>query len=194
MEKHYIKKLKEGSPKALDFFYTLYASRLYSYCYAYTKSQEDAEELVQDTFVRLWLYRDKIRKDDTLIYFIFKIAKTQLIDRFRSRINSPRFHEYLEYCDHAEFSEDEVSGKIEFDEFMEMINTTKSHLSVTQRKVFELSREYDLSNREIASRLNLSEQTVKNQLSIALKVMREKLTPHLKSGMLFLLFDYLWMD
>jgi RNA polymerase sigma-70 factor (ECF subfamily) len=61
-----ILQLKEGSSKAFDNIYRMYAKRLYAYCLQFTKSPEDSEEIVQNVFVKLWTNRKRIRQEDTL--------------------------------------------------------------------------------------------------------------------------------
>lgn len=65
--------------------------------------------------------------------------------------------------------------KLNYDDFKVQLKKAKKSLSKNQRKIFELSKELGYTNKEIAQRLNLSEQTVKNQLSISLKILKEKL-------------------
>jgi RNA polymerase sigma-70 factor (ECF subfamily) len=104
----------------------------------------------------------------------------------RSLINSPVFVDYIDYMNEAAVSEDTTTSTLEFDEFRRKLEAAKKSLSDTQLKVFELSKEWALSHAEIAGRLNLSEQTVKNQLSIALKILRKKLSD--SAGMFALFF------
>lgn len=75
VEGEYIHQLKSGSRKSFDALYRMYASRIYSYCYQYTKSYEDAEEVVQDVFVKLWSSRESIRKEDTIKYWLLLLRK-----------------------------------------------------------------------------------------------------------------------
>ena len=84
IEQNLIYLLKGGSIDAFDKIYQMYSKRLYSYSIQYTKSSEDAEEIVQDVFVQLWQNREKIRQSDTLQALLFIIAKHHLINAYRS--------------------------------------------------------------------------------------------------------------
>ena len=95
-ERVLIGKLKEGSRQALDGIYHMYARRLFAYCKQYTKSVEDAEEIVQDVFVRLWNSRHLIQQEDTLRSLLFTMSRNLLINAYRSRINSPVYEDYVD--------------------------------------------------------------------------------------------------
>lgn len=168
-----ISELKKGSLKAFDAIYDMYVKRLYVYCLQYTKSEEDAEEIVQDVFVRLWINRENIRQVETLRSLLFIMSKHHLINAYRTRINSPVYEDYVKYQDNISA---EVQGHpLEYEEFVKQLKTALYKLPVTQRQVIEMSKLKQLTNKEIALELELSEQTVKNQLSLGLKKLREDL-------------------
>ena len=62
----------------------MYARRLLAYCKQYTKSLEDAEEIVQDVFVRLWSNRARIHQEETLRSLLFTMSKNQLVNAYRT--------------------------------------------------------------------------------------------------------------
>lgn len=165
--------LKNGSRKAFDAIYAMYAKRLLAYCKQYTKSWEDAEEIVQDVFVRLWNSRTSIRQEETLRSLLFIIAKHYVINAYRANVNSPVYEDYVA-C-RAELAPGADSCPLEYEEFLQKLRTALEKLPPAQRKIIELSRFRELSNKEVAEELALSEQTVKNQLSQGLKSLREEL-------------------
>lgn len=168
-----IEELKRGSKDAFDRIYKLYASRLLAYCTHYTKSRKDAEEIVQDVFVALWNSRETIRQEETLRSLLFTISKHRVINAYRSTLNSPVYEDYVDYQN--ELSAGEDYDKVEYEQYVKIIKEAIRHLPPTQQRIIDLSRFSQLSNKEIAKRLSLSEQTVKNQLSIGLKTLRERL-------------------
>lgn len=172
-EQKLIRELKQGSYKAFEQVYQLYAKRLYAYSLQFTKGAEDAEEIVQDVFVKLWQQRESIRQQETLRSLLFIMAKHLLINAYRARVNDPVYEDYTDYI-HGLTVED-THHRAEYNEFVRKIQALLGELPVTQQKVIRLSRFQQLSNREIAEKLALSEQTVKNQLSLGLKILKEKL-------------------
>lgn len=185
VEEQYIKELTQGSYKAFDALYSMYSHRLYSFAFKLTKSHLDASEIVQNSFINLWLNRDKILTCSSLQPYLFTIAKNQFINKLRHNINLPLFVDYVNYLNEKKISENNVIEKLNYDDFKAQLKKAKKSLSKNQRKIFELSKELGYTNKEIAQRLNLSEQTVKNQLSISLKILKEKL---FKYSFLFYVF------
>lgn len=169
-EQKLIQALKQGSHNAFDSIYQMYSKRLYAYSLQFTKSQEEAEDVVQDVFIKLWLNCMNIRQDETLSSLLFIMAKRRLINAYHSKLNSITFEEYIIYSD--ECSVNDSLYRMEYDEFVKQLHKAIKKLSATQQKVVFLSRIKQLSNKEIAEKLSLSEQTIKNQLSLGLKALR----------------------
>lgn len=174
-ESIYIRNLKVGSYQAFNAIYGIYSNRTNGYCYRYTKSHEDAQDIVQEVFTSLWINRSMIRDENTVAHFLFQIAKNRLINKFRTQVNSPVYEEYVIFCNDSALSVDDTSRKVEFDDFCQLLEQIKGCLPVTQRNVYECCKEQGLSSHETAGLLGISEQTVKNQLSLALKVFRKRL-------------------
>ena len=177
-ERKYIESLKRGSREAFDGLYKLYCRRLFSYCYQYTKSKEDTEDIVQDVFVKLWTQRDTIREEDTIVYFLFRIMKNTLINRYRSMVNSPVYEEYVSML-HEQMiasSGNKTSEAVEYDDFKNTLESVIRKLPETQEPIIKYRLFHDLSIEEIADKLHLSEQTIRNQSSIAFKTIREKIS------------------
>ena len=179
--------LKKGSKEAFDEIYRLYAGRLLAYCVQYTKCREDAEEIVQDVFVALWNSRRDIRQEETLRSLLFTISKHRVINAYRSTLNSPVYEDYVDYQNDLSVSED--CHPMEYEQYVRIVKDTIRRLPSTQQRVITLSRFSQLSNKEIAERLSLSEQTVKNQLSIGLKALREMLAKVLALSMAGLILN-----
>lgn len=166
--------LIRGSEVAFEQIYEIYSRRLYNYCFNYSKSREIAEEVVQDTFVKLWTNRENIVNNSSIGAFLFVIAKHQLINIYRHNINSPVYEEYIGYSNKKELSINDASEKIEYDDFCYILKRNMKKLPKTQRKIFECCKMKQMSGKEAATELGLSEQTIKNQLSIAIKFLKEQ--------------------
>lgn len=172
-ERMLISELKRDSQKALDSIYKMYAKRLYAFCLQYTKSKENAEEIVEDVFVWIWVNRCDIHQEETLRSLLFIRAKHYLINAYRSHINSPVYEDYVNYQD--ELTTDDIQQHMEYEDFVHQLRNALTKLPVTQQQIIELSKMQQVSNKDIAMKLSLSEQTVKNQLSLGLKTLRKEL-------------------
>lgn len=188
-ERELIVGLKNGSMEAFNRIYAMYAKRLYAYCLQYTHSAIETEEIVQDVFVQLWNSRSFIRQEETLRSLLFIMSKHHVINAFKARVASPVFEDYVLYQDMSS-SSDVPSERLEYEEFVRRLQSAIKRLPDTQQKIIRLSRFFHLSNDEIAQQLNLSGQTVKNQLSLGLKALRCEIK---KWRMLYwLLWVFMW--
>lgn len=172
-EQRLIAELKEGSQKAFDEIYRMYSARLFAYCFQFSKTVEDAEEIVQDVFLQLWLYREDIQQTKTLRALLFIMSKNKLINAYRKKVNSVLYEDYVLY--NNDFEVIDSSDRLEYMDFVDMLEKEIKKLPDTQQKVIKLSRFNNLSNKEVAQKLELSEQTVKNQLSVGLKALKKHL-------------------
>lgn len=107
-----IEKLKRGSYEAFDTLYDMYADSLYGFALLHTKSSVQAEDIVQDTFLKLWNMRASLSVEGSFKSMLFTIAKNHVIDVFRQQINRPDFEDYIRFC------EDEYNPQNHPDEFL----------------------------------------------------------------------------
>ncbi len=189
MNEDYIKNLRRGSYYDFNKLYELYAPRLYGFAYNLTHSAELAEEIVQEVFLKVWQIREHISPDYSFQSFLFTIARNKFLNGLRQQILMCSYDEYTAQFNSLAYAEDAVENEVAFEELSEKILWAKQKLSPRQREIFEMSKEANLSNQEIASRLHISEQSVRNQLSCALRVIKEELV---KVGLYLVL--YVWIS
>lgn len=179
-----IKELKNGSYQAFTQIYEAYADRLYSFVLKQLKNRSLTQDIVQDTFLRLWDNRNELNCFGNLQAFIFTIAKHQVIDYFRKQVNELQFEEFMDYCE-SQAMDVSPEDILLYDEFLQQLQKSKNALSPREREIYELSREKHIPVKQIAGQLQLSEQTIKNYLTSALKVLRNEM---LKYNILFIFF------
>lgn len=182
--KFYIMELHKGSHKAFNAIYDMYVDKLYGFAFVHTKSKEMANDIVQDTFLKIWTMRESISTDGSLQSLLFTMSYNKMIDVFRAQINKVEFEDYIEYSESSEFGDNAVEKKLYYDDFMKALKMCKNLLPNRQLEIFEMSRENGKTIEEIAVGLKISEQTVKNQLTSALKTLRTEL---LKYNLIFVL-------
>jgi RNA polymerase sigma-70 factor (family 1) len=181
----YIRELRGGSHKAFNAIYDMYADKLYSFVYAHTKSRTISEDIVQETFLKLWTLRESLSPEGSFKSLLFTIANHRLIDQFRKQINKTEMELYIGYSEElSSQTTEEADAKLLYDDFVKTLKICKKLLTGRQLEIFELSREKRKTISEISESLSLSEQTVKNQLTTALKKIKSGL---LKTNIVYLL-------
>lgn len=175
LERTYLERLRKGSYKDFTKLYELYVSRLYAFALGLTHSDVLAKDIVQETFVKVWIRREQIDPDMSFRSFLFTMAKNQLLNEFRRQANGLLFLEDIVFNESGEEGETYIERKLSFEEFNHRLELAKQKLSPRQRELFELNKEQGLSIGEIAAKTSVTEQSIRNQISQALHVLRKEL-------------------
>lgn len=184
IETHIIQ-LKKGSYKSFTAVYDFFAPQLYAFLFSLTHSKSRSKDILQETFLKVWEKRTEIDINLSFKSYLFTIAKNRLLNELREELKSPVFSDYLDFAFFDKGVDSEIENQIDFDRFKKYLQKTKEKLSPRQRQIFELNKEEGVSIKEIADKLSITEQVVRNQLSIAIKILRTEMN---KFFFLFALF------
>ena len=177
--------LKKGDMTAFDAIYERYCKRLYGFVLRYIKQEADAQEIVQEVFLKLWESREKIDTYSSFDSFIFTIAYNTTISLLRKRVNEGKYLEYLQYRQHIN-NADDIINEIHFREIKEQLKSSLDQLTPRQREIFQLSREEGLTHDEISKKLNISPNTVKNHMVSTLAFLKSRISKTMIAGVLFI--------
>jgi RNA polymerase sigma-70 factor (ECF subfamily) len=171
-------RIKHGDEQALELLFRKYNVRLCVFANKFLNDPEEAQEIVQDMFVKIWEGRDEIDPEDSLKSYVFKIVQNLSLNKLRRKKVESRYSEIykLVYIEHQEFSAHESLIARELEEH---IVHSIGKLPSGCRKVFELSRIEGLKYKEIADNLHISVKTVEVQMSKALRSLRIELSDYL---------------
>ena len=164
--------LQNGSEESFKEVYYTYHKRLYFYFLKDTGSASLSQDLVQETFVKLWRFRGTLKMDLSVSTQLFRIARTVAIDMLRrearNRVDAVPTAHIIEISDRAYEPEPEVSTAIV------KIKSSLAILPPVRRKVIEQKLQ-GFSNPEIASNLSISPKTVANHLNKAFHQLKKHL-------------------
>ncbi|MBN8854867.1 MAG: hypothetical protein BGO55_19800 [Sphingobacteriales bacterium 50-39] len=185
-EKTLLQGLHAGDQAAFASLYAHYAPQLIGYAAARLSSLEEARDIIQDLFVYLWDERQNININISLRSYLFTAVRYRIIDHIRHQLTR------REYATWAKLLIQRVNAEVEEEVAVKHLNH-KLELAVGDlpsrtQEIYRLSRYRHLAVKEIATKLGLSEQTVKNQLTTALSHLRhswDKLTLLLLVWVLF---------
>jgi RNA polymerase sigma-70 factor (ECF subfamily) len=165
-----LQSLKSGDQSAFNTLYELYAASLTGYAAARLASLEEARDIIHDLFVYVWDERASITITTSFKSFLFAAVRYRIIDHIRKNITRREYAEMAQRltADYIASTEDELTAK----EIRQTLELAVNNLPSRTKEIYRLSRHRQLAIKEIASRLHLSEQTVKNQLTTALSYLR----------------------
>jgi len=176
--------IREGDMIAFYNIYERYCKRLYGFVLRYIKNEADAEEIVQEVFVKVWEARSKLDIYSSFESFLFTIAYNSTISLFRKRVCEKKYLEYLKLLQHLEKAPDLID-EIQFNDLNSKVQTLLNELTPRQKEIFLLSREEGLSHEEIAKKLDISVNTVKKHMVNTLAFLRSGLGSGLMVNLLF---------
>jgi RNA polymerase sigma-70 factor (ECF subfamily) len=185
-EKDLIVRLKSGDQTAFELLFHFYYPGLVMYAIQFTTDRMEAEEIVQDFFVRFWQRHQQIIPSDSLKSFFFLSVKNGSLNFLKhKKIEEKYIRSMTELSNnHLVYDPDLYIAS----ELQEKIKKSIDLLPEKCREIFIMSRMRGLKNEEIAAELNLSKRTVETQISKALKVLRVELKDYV--GLLVLLGIY----
>lgn len=165
-----------GDRAAFSLLYRRYWRKLYGFAYNATRSEREAEDLVQEFFVDLWLNGKQWKTPASVPAFFYAILRNRILDHIRKQqVREKYVVHVLAAGSDADTSTLKALLASELDE---RLKVSLKVLPERCREIFELSRFQYYSVEEIARRLNLSPQTVKNQLTKALNILRSNLSDY----------------
>lgn len=165
--------LKEGDETAFTEIYNRYWKLIYAHVYKMIREEDDAKDVVQEVFSNLWLKAASIKSNTNISGLLYTAARNRVFDLIeKNKVRSDYIGEIAAFL--SDPRNDQVDT-IDEKRILEILEREIQKLPPKMREIFELSRKEDLSHKEIASKLNISEQTVKKQIQNALKAIKPKL-------------------
>ncbi len=165
--------LKEDDEQAFAELYNRYWPVLWRFAANSMKRSDDAKDIVQDVFTKLWLKRTTLTIHTALRPFLYRMTLHTVIDNATKTKDFEGFADALrrEMCAGVNTTEQLIYEK----ELIRCFEAGLDQVPPKARKVFELSRMDQLSHQEISTELDISRETVKSQMKVAIKILRKSL-------------------
>ena len=167
--------LKKGQEQGIKLLFEHHFGPLCVVAHRIVQNQEAAKDIVQDVFVRLWTHRKKLHIQSSLHAYLKRSVVNASIDHQRRYYEKNKAS--LDTLQETESTADSIEAKLEGQELKIQIDKAVECLPERCRLIFVLSRYESYSYRQIATELDISVKTVENQMTKALRILREQLKP-----------------
>ncbi len=169
--------LKQGSTKAFETIFKKCNAKVYNFVLSTLYDKNLAEDVTQAIFLSIWEHRENIDPQKNFESYLFKTARNMVYRQTEKMLLAYRYEEHIKMnISEEDFSPEENLEASSLEELiMELINK----LPEARRKIFLLSLKGELSNKEIAEQLFISEKTVETQIRRSLEFVRGKLKNHI---------------
>ena len=187
MEKDFlfVEKLKKGDYNAYTLLMNNYYKNLCGYANLFTKDPSKSEDIVQNVFVKLWVYRKKIDSNIPIKRYLHKSVYNEFIDQYRKNKSIISLEEK-----HLKAINTVIdNNSFDIEQLMTRVNNEIEKLPGKCKRVFILNKKEGLTHDEIAEYLQISKKTVEGHITRAFKILNQKLGKKIKS-ILIILFDF----
>jgi RNA polymerase sigma-70 factor (family 1) len=169
-----IERLQKGDIDAFDSIYGIYSGKLFAFGLKYLRSTDEAEELVQSVFLKVWENYKNLKKELSFKSYLFTIAYNDICKLFRKRYYRQKFiDDTLHENSQSSF---EIEDNIHYQSVLDQVQKIVDKLPERQKTIFLKSREEGKSTKEIAREVGLSPGTVDNYISEVLKFIFSRLS------------------
>lgn len=181
------KRVAEGDEHAFQLIFDAYKNIFYAAAYKMTNDNSAAEEIVQEVFINLWVKRHLVARAKQIDAYLFGILHNVVYQHFRRQAKVFRLKRELAI--RQDTSEDSIEQLLLDKEMRQVFESVIDQLPSQQKLVFRMAKQDELSREEIAKKLNLSPNTVRNHLAAAM----DFLNRHLWKSVFCLLFAIILM-
>ncbi len=178
-----VEALKSGDHQAFERLFIKYAQKLFNFSKSYLRSENDAEEIVQEVFLKIWNNRLSLKTDTSFQSYLFTIAFNAIKKSFNKKVKTENFkHEVLETIRNEEKPDDFEAN---YQYLLEKLNEVIENLPERRKEIFIKRKKEDKSIKQIAEELNISIKTVENQITAAIKQIKQELQNDFPDSLLF---------
>lgn len=164
--------ISEGSLPAFAELFERYWQRLYVKAYARLESEADAKDCVQEVFMTIWTRRESLAMPLSVAAYLHTAVRNRVFNLFHARMTDQKH--LLAYAHETQFHDEPDNHSAGFEELALLIEKEIAYMPEQMRRIYLLSREQHMTGVQIAEHLALSHQTVRNQISNALRRIKER--------------------
>ena len=164
--------LKYGDEECFGELFRKYYPRFRAYTYRLIHNQYQAEDILQNVFMKLWMNRLSLDENISIVTYLFVLTRNEILNYIRYS----KMHPLVSGSE--AMHETSVSNEFDFDELYALVQQIiEEKLPLRRREIFKMNRFEHLSTVEIAQRLGISNRTVEKHIELALKTIRNTLGP-----------------
>lgn len=171
LETECLKKLAKGDHRSYEILFLYYHPKIHHFLCGFIKNEEEAFDMTQDIFYKVWTNRQSIGEVTSFKAYLFSMARNTIYNHYehnlvKEKYTTTQLQLHEEYNLDEEFFAKELSI---------LIDIVIEQMPEQRRRIFKMSRKEGLSGEEIATQLSISKRTVENQISNALNDLRKVL-------------------
>jgi RNA polymerase sigma-70 factor (ECF subfamily) len=176
--------LKRGSETAFESLFESYSQKLYRFSYSYLKSESEAEDIVQEVFLKIWQNRSSLKMDTSIQSYLFTIAFHAIQKSFNKKAQQQKFR--LDLFEFLAAGNSSLEEQLNFETLIARLDQLIEQLPTRRKEIFFKRKKEGKSIQNIALEMGISEKTVENQITEAMNSLRKSFSEDKIAGKLFL--------
>ena len=189
IETELIASLQRGSVTAFEILFENYSQKLYRFSYSYLKSEAEAEDVVQEVFLKIWQNRSSLKTETSFQSYLFTIAFHVIQKSFNKKTRQQKFR--LDLFEFLSAENSTLEEQLNFETLIARLDQLIEQLPTRRKEIFLKRKKEGISIQNIALEMGISEKTVENQITEAMHSLRKSFLEDKIAGKLFL---FLFMD
>jgi RNA polymerase sigma-70 factor (family 1) len=178
--RYLLNELSSHNEMAFRRIFDAFSGQVYSFSLRLTRSKENAEEIVQEVFLKIWINRELLSTIDNFPAYLYTLTRNLALNNLKRIAVEKRTHAMLQ---HEMQSKDNVTEQtVIHHDYEQFLSKAINHLPPQQRLVYSLCHQEGLRYDEVAQRLKISKLTVKTHMQHALRSIKSQFTHILKTG------------
>lgn len=171
---------------AFSELYIRFKDRLYYFCLNLLKSREEANDIVQEIFIRIWESRNFINPDLSFSSFLYTMARNRILNHFRDVDIDEKVKSIL--AQRTPLEDNSIETDLIYSEYQKILKEAIEALPPQRKKIFNMSREENMSHKEIAAQLGISVNTVQEHISESLRFIKNYFSKYADVSLSLLLY------
>jgi len=170
LELVYLQNMANDDQRSFDVLFMYYQPKLIHFIAGFIKDNEEARDMSQDLFFKIWTNRATFSNVSSFKSYLFQMARHAIYDYYDHSLVKQKFE--IKQTNQSD-SEDSIEANLYAKELELSIDLAIENMPPQRKTIYTMSRKEGLSNDEIAIRLNLNKRTVENQITLALATLRK---------------------
>lgn len=178
--------LRKGDPNAFRQLFHYYGEKLYAFAFSYLKDENEAEEVVQEVFYKLWKNHEKLQTDKSIQSYLFTIAFNAVKKSFLRKSKEEAYKHGL--VDELDSMNDSSEFEQRYQTVLQKLDLFVEEMPERRRQIFIARKKEGKSQKQIAEEMGISVKTIENQITEAMKYLKMRFEQELPDGLHLLAF------
>lgn len=162
-----LSRIAAGDNEAFKTLFEMFYPKVKIFLVKFLKEENTAEDISQDIFVKIWTYREALPDIRSFNTYLYRMTRNAALNHLRGN------HSKIDISKMSVLDDKDIEAEYQTKEKELLIRLTVEHMPPQRQRIFKMSREQGLSNDDIALKLGISKKTVENNITLALKDLRD---------------------